>query len=352
MRPGGARPSVQENTLTLSLFNTGEATAGKTQLCLRLLLRAQAPLAAGGLGGTALWIYTEGDPPLRRLAGLAAANPALLGGLAHDPASRVLVDRHVSTPADLMAALDRADSLCVASAGTPSPVSLIIVDSVAAIFRDAATTAGGGGGGDAAAASASGASAYGARAGAMFAAAATLKRLADVHRLAVVAVNQVSDVVAGGDGPAGAVPQPQPPPQSARSLSATGGQVLRTSGRPVAPALGLAWAHCVDTRLFLGRMVAGGAGGWGEWCGRDRDPSAPPAPHALRSLQVVFSPHLPPAFAYCVVTGAGLVGVTAADYAAATGAAGRPPLATREAQGTGVGTGTGMATAATGGAAW
>ena len=59
----------------LSLFSPlspGEATAGKTQLALRLLLTAQLPRAAGGLDGAALYFYTEGgDAPLRRLAELA-----------------------------------------------------------------------------------------------------------------------------------------------------------------------------------------------------------------------------------------------------------------------------------------
>ena len=56
----------------LSFQNKGEATAGKTQLCLRLLLTAQLPQKLGGLDGSALWLCSEkGDPPVRRLAQLA-----------------------------------------------------------------------------------------------------------------------------------------------------------------------------------------------------------------------------------------------------------------------------------------
>lgn len=299
----------------------GEATAGKTQLCLRLLLRAQAPVEAGGLGGTALWIYTEGDPPLRRLASLAPLTPGLEHST-HDPATRVLVDSRVASPADLMAALDRADTLCKAHAASPAPIRLVLVDSAAAIFRDLGTSLPG----------AAGVSEFGARAGAMFSAAAALKRLAAEHGLVVVVVNQVVDVVSDNSG---GTDQPQPQPQpaafSAKAVAATGGQVLRTSGRPVAPALGLAWAHCVDTRLFLARLVAGGAGGWGEGCGGTADPAAPPAPHLLRCLQVVFAPHLPPSYAYAVVTGAGLVGVK--QDALATAVAARAPLSAANAAG-------------------
>ena len=284
-------------------------------------------MSAGGLGGTALWIYTEGDPPLRRLAALAPLTPGL-EGTAHDPASRVLVDARVASAADLMAALDRADTLCRAAAASADsntpPIRLVILDSVAALFRDVGAGPPG----------VAGAAEYGARAGLMFAAAAALKRLASEHGLVVVVVNQVVDVVADdgvcGGGDSGLSGQPPPLSFSAKAVAATGGQPLRTSGRAVAPALGLAWAHCVDTRLFLSRMVAGGAGGWGEGgCGGGGSAAAAnqaPAPHTLRCLQVVFAPHLPPSFAYAVVTGAGLVGVRQDAVASAVAVAARAPL--------------------------
>lgn len=37
----------------------GESTAGKTQLCLQLLLASQLPLDRGGLAGKAIYIHTE-----------------------------------------------------------------------------------------------------------------------------------------------------------------------------------------------------------------------------------------------------------------------------------------------------
>ena len=68
------RPSLPPPPPFSSLSSAGEATAGKTQLALRLLLTAQLPSAAGGLDGAALYMYTEGgDPPLRRLAELAGS---------------------------------------------------------------------------------------------------------------------------------------------------------------------------------------------------------------------------------------------------------------------------------------
>lgn len=49
----------------------GEAAASKTQLCLQLLLSAQLPQQYGGLDGAAVYVYTEGDPAMRRLHQLA-----------------------------------------------------------------------------------------------------------------------------------------------------------------------------------------------------------------------------------------------------------------------------------------
>ncbi|GMF13022.1 unnamed protein product [Phytophthora lilii] len=49
----------------------GEASAGKTQLCLQLLLQCCLPRALGGLQGTACYICTEGVGSVKRLHDLA-----------------------------------------------------------------------------------------------------------------------------------------------------------------------------------------------------------------------------------------------------------------------------------------
>lgn len=53
----------------------GEAAASKTQLCLQLLLTAQLPREYGGLGGSAVYVHTEGEPALKRLHQLARFLP-------------------------------------------------------------------------------------------------------------------------------------------------------------------------------------------------------------------------------------------------------------------------------------
>lgn len=49
----------------------GEASAGKTQLALQLLLRCRLPVALGGLGRSACYVSTEGVAAVRRLHELA-----------------------------------------------------------------------------------------------------------------------------------------------------------------------------------------------------------------------------------------------------------------------------------------
>ena len=49
----------------------GEASAGKTQLCLQLLLQSQLPKDLGGLNSAACYISTEGVGSMKRLQDLA-----------------------------------------------------------------------------------------------------------------------------------------------------------------------------------------------------------------------------------------------------------------------------------------
>ena len=62
-------------TIRLYSYSAGEAGAAKTQLCLQLLLAAQLPLSIGGLNGSAVYIFTEGKPPIDRLKELSTILP-------------------------------------------------------------------------------------------------------------------------------------------------------------------------------------------------------------------------------------------------------------------------------------
>ena len=78
--------------------------------------------------------------------------------------------------------------------------------------------------------------------------AAQLKQLSSTFHVPVVVINQVSDFFAGADGNGG----------EALSIDQVKHSYLHhwsmmSSGRRVVPALGLTWANCVNTRIFLTR---------------------------------------------------------------------------------------------------
>ena len=85
----------------------------------------------------------------------------------------------------------------------------------------------------------------------------------------VVVTNQVVDVVEGD----------------------AGNTVAWSSGRRVSPALGIAWANCVNTRLFLMREVDGASG------------------TERRRMNVAFAPHLPELACEFVIRRDGVFGV-------------------------------------------
>lgn len=90
---------------------------------------------------------------------------------------------------------------------------------------------------------------------------------------------------------------------AAKNTGHTGGLRLVSLGREVVPALGLAWANCINTRLFLSRCLAPDGAGPALFYGPPSPAAAAAAAAAegggggalapaLRKLQVVFAPHL------------------------------------------------------------
>ncbi|KAI9183835.1 DNA repair protein rhp57 [Blastocladiella emersonii ATCC 22665] len=147
----------------------GTSGAGKTQLCLQLVCRAQHSVEHGGLAGGAVYISTEAQFPIDRLLSLAAHQcPALC--------TDAVITEKVANAETLIHLLRYQVPHWIGAA--KYPVRLLVIDSVAALFRGA-------GADDAM-------SRAGARRSALAELARTLHKLADVYSLCVVAVNQVS----------------------------------------------------------------------------------------------------------------------------------------------------------------
>lgn len=79
-----------------------------------------------------------------------------------------------------------------------------------------------------------------------------------------------------------------------RPQGACGGRRLESSGRRVAPSLGLLWSHCVTTRLFVSRCALSAAEhAAAAPAGYHDEGGAPLASrYSGRKMEVVFAPHL------------------------------------------------------------
>eukprot|EP00873_Tetraselmis_striata_P019913 jgi/Tetstr1/440177/TSEL_028529.t2 len=239
----------------------GEATAGKTQFCLQLLLTSQWPEVAGGLGGTAVYIFTEGQPPLRRLSALVSRHVGW-NGTHHQPSAtdRILVENKVESLQDLQVCLRK---ILVMLYRKTSPVKLVVIDSIANLARDACELRD-----------------LTQRSQQMFQVSALMKEIASKYQVAVVVANQVvaniNDI-------------------GSRNAKLWHPSLPQSSGKHVLPALGLAWANCVDTRLFFCRLDDAGAHGQHGAGGR--------------RLQVVYSPNLAPSYCHYEISESGLRGI-------------------------------------------
>ncbi|KAF0694160.1 Aste57867_14947 [Aphanomyces stellatus] len=181
----------------------GTAGSGKTQLCLQLLLRAQLPEARGGgaapagLNASSCYMYSDGLAPLKRLKDLAtkAPFPVSLNRVFLEPAT---------DPGQFLHALKSRLPQLMQLHG----VRLVVVDSVAAIFRGHSVEK---------------ASEAGERARTMFEIVNTMRILAKQYRAVFIVVNQMSANMHSEN----------------------------------VPALGLAWSSCVNQRFLLHKLPHG-----------------------------------------------------------------------------------------------
>lgn len=158
------------------------------------------------------------------------------------------------------------------------PVRVIVIDSIAALFRSEFENT---------------PLELKRRSSLFFKISGILKSLAKKFGLAVVVTNQVVDLIGSSEGVNG--------------IRVGNLNSLCSSGRRVSPALGLAWANCVNSRLFLSRneeVVGGGGNGL-----VDEDGGVYQQMKTRRRLSVVFAPHLPQSSCEFVIRREGVFGV-------------------------------------------
>lgn len=234
-----------------------ESGTGKTQLALQLLLAAQLPVSRGGLSAASLYLHSEFPFPFRRLHQLSVHRPHL----PHNPLDRIFVEPLHSVD-HLLDVLPRLENLV-----PKLNIKLIIIDSIAALFRGEFENT---------------PLELKRRSSIFFKVSSKLKLYARKFGLAVVLTNQVVDVIESSDNP-----------RIGNPVS------LCSSGRKVSAALGLSWANCVNTRLFMWRE---------EERVRDESGSSENVQNK-RFVRVIFAPHLPDSSCEFVITREGISGV-------------------------------------------
>ncbi|KAI5841933.1 P-loop containing nucleoside triphosphate hydrolase protein [Morchella snyderi] len=225
----------------------GESGAGKSQFLLPLLLTSQLPPALGGLARPSVYISTEAPLSTPRLSQLLRAAPERYPGASLD---RV----YTITCSDLEAqehVLRYQLPVLVARHG----VGVVVVDSVAANFRD-----GRGGGGAAAAAGRA------QRGGELVRMAEVLRGVAVGAGVAVVVANQVADWFGGGGGGGGGGElgldvqarwfNGWEEEEEAQERDGGGGG---GGGTAKVPSLGMVWACLLAARVVVKRVGVDGA---------------------------------------------------------------------------------------------
>ncbi|CEL55755.1 DNA repair protein XRCC3 homolog OS=Arabidopsis thaliana GN=XRCC3 PE=1 SV=1 [Rhizoctonia solani AG-1 IB] len=213
---------------------TGEAASGKSQLALQLALTVQLPESERGLNGSALYLTTLNRLITSRLLEMASSHPVLS---AHE--STVSLDNIATQHAPdvdkltvLLTALLPIHATTCRDRG--HPLRLLVIDSMTALFRDRQAN--------------QPQNLY-ARSESLNAVGALLHQIASAHELAVVVLNDVTDVFAanptGGEADHEIIYKEQ-----SRWFARAGG--VAGEERHEA-ALGMVWSNHLNSRMLLAR---------------------------------------------------------------------------------------------------
>jgi DNA repair protein RadA len=176
----------------------GEFSSGKSQICFQLCVNAVIPEEFGGLNGKVFFVDTEGTFSAKRVMQIAKLNRAKIES--HEILKNIFVARSYNADHQIQI-INEADSLL-----KKENVKLIIIDSIASHFRSEYH----------------GKDQLVERQQKIMAHAEKLQRFADSYDLAIITTNQV---LASIDG--------------------------YLAGKVAEPALGYAWGHRPQTRIWL-----------------------------------------------------------------------------------------------------
>ncbi len=288
--------------LTTGIYEiAGEAGTGKTQLAMQLMLNARLPIDLGGFNSSSIFLNSESDFPVDRLYQLAESwqkRYSYIEIKKSDFLDRIYLDNVKTVESLFRLIFEKLPALI-----EKSQSKLLIIDSIAAIFRsDEGGTANSN-------TEQSNNSRFirplAQRAEDFFRLSAQLKILAAKYSLVILILNQVTDVVQNEE--------------NSHSDRSGLGLMVKSSGRSVIPALGLAWSNCVETRIFLTRTrnqsqqqstIKPANEESEEESATASAPSRPTGAEIGRQLFIMFSPALPRSKTRFVLDTDGIHGVS------------------------------------------
>ncbi|KFP90935.1 PREDICTED: DNA repair protein XRCC3 [Apaloderma vittatum] len=240
----------------------GESSAGKTQISLQLCLCVQYPYKYGGLESGAVYICTEDVFPSKRLQQLIEQQRKLRTDVPAEIIQKIKFGNSifVEHAADLDTfhnCITKRISLLL----TRGMVRLVVIDSIAALFRCEF-----------------GASDSVMKARYLQTFGAQLHSLSTKFRTPIMCINQVTDAVSDLEA-------------AQCNCSVMDNRVL--------PALGITWANQLLMRLMVSRVS-------------QHEPPSGVVPHhtgSVRTLRVIFAPHLPSSSCYYTVKLEGVKGI-------------------------------------------
>ncbi|XP_053553374.1 DNA repair protein XRCC3 [Bombina bombina] len=236
----------------------GESAAGKTQIALQLCLSVQFPIEYGGLGAGAVYICTEDAFPSKRLHQLIYCQHKLRTDVPADVMKKIRFGDNIfiehTADIDMLTECITKKVLLLLLRGS---IRLIVIDSIAALFR----------------------SEFAAKDSVLKAKhlqtlGAKLHSLSSQFNTPVLCINQVTDAV-----------------REVHGIQSNLGMV----DKRVSPALGISWSNQLLMRLMVERTQ--------QIAPQSCDGSV------LRTMEVIFAPHIPPATCYYMVNAEGVRGL-------------------------------------------
>jgi len=214
---GGLRPGITELV--------GESAAGKSQMALQWLIQAQMPPESGGANGASVYLCTE-DVPLKRLKQIAQGySQRYEWAKDFDFLQNIFIE---SVPE--LEQFQRAIFEILPRMLSEQEIRLVVIDSLGAVLRTEFE-----------------ANEMSERAALLFRIGAHLAKLSSQYACPILVVNQVSDAF---------LPEymnSSRQPFDSLIGNYTSKNAVRSSGRMCLPTLGVSWAHCINTRLFVTR---------------------------------------------------------------------------------------------------